>query len=549
MLKVNLAGPPHLELNGERVRFPFRKLEAMAYMLFDQGSMLRDRLCHLLWEDKPQASARKNLRNAVYVLRRILPQELVELDRDVVVLDPSGVELDLDLFDRFDRISDDDRDGLGREFLEGFELEGAPAFGEWLRERRREHARRFVSAARDLGEHLLGQGDFGGATRWFERAFQMDPLDEASARRLMELYHRSGWSAGPAEVFETLRSRLEGEYGLSPSAETVELYERIRSSRPTVRDFHAIAPMTPGGSPRRASGAYRPDLVWAVTGPSALDAAREELGGSDDPYVSFHYPSPSCHPLVSALRALKVDVRSLSSMDRAEEALVEAAGRLDARLLVHLRGPLGDPEAELLGRIVQARRLSRLGLLIASPLPEWLGGLEVDGPVEAHGMDPGVPTDPCSVMAAIAPEGATGEEMQSVPLGGELISQGDPMGRVWFAPRDARLRDRILAAAPEGLVSHLSRRALKVWLGRALLDHLDWAAWRMGAFHLGLAGDEEARMYCWAMEVRARLAMASRLSGCEVLLRPPSREEVEMAKEHLSRGGEVLLRIRRLVLD
>lgn len=43
-LYVRLLGLPRIVLDGEPVHFPFRKLEALALVVFDQGDVTRDRL-------------------------------------------------------------------------------------------------------------------------------------------------------------------------------------------------------------------------------------------------------------------------------------------------------------------------------------------------------------------------------------------------------------------------------------------------------------------------------------------------------------------------
>ena len=79
----------------------------------------RGLLADLLWSDRSEAQARASLRQELSVLRKALPQGLLNADRQAVWLDPSQVCLVR---------------GSG-EFLKGFDL-ASEGFEDWLRERR-----------------------------------------------------------------------------------------------------------------------------------------------------------------------------------------------------------------------------------------------------------------------------------------------------------------------------------------------------------------------------------------------------------------------------
>ncbi|MCX7828712.1 MAG: hypothetical protein N2315_05835 [Thermanaerothrix sp.] len=564
MLKVTLAGPASVELNGERVRFPFRKLEAMAYVLFDQSFVSRDRLCRLLWGDKDLPLARKNLRNAVYVLRRLLPPGMLSLQRDLVALEVPEGAVDLHMMDRFLEISDDDRDGLGREFLEGFDLE-EEEFRSWLAERRLEHRRRFTALAKELAAELLRRGDQAGATRWFERAFSMDPLDEAAARSLMELYHRSGWSAGPVEVFNTLKDRLARDYGIMPSPETVELFNRISASRRAFNDFHAIVPPMPAavlaGSPKVQRGGTEEAAVTCVAGPNAFDLAVRILsqeGGSVD---LIHLPSPSPNPLLSALEVLwrgelthRID--ALKGAETAEAVSEALARRAAGGVLVNLRDrPEGECCDFLSTLLAKASKGRGLRILVAAADPLWLSCC--DG-FEIINANQGSQTDwrlDSLWGVCLSPLGAVWEEIwaQDGQGGGHgelVVSCRDPLGGdLWLAPRDETLRRKALGIMPECERRRRAQGSLAFWLGRCLSNHLDVTAWEMGAFYGGLVGDALVEGYCSSMGVRARMAVEE----AGIADRPcgrgfPSEEEIRRARCFLRSCGPALERVKRLAL-
>ena len=74
---------------GDPIAFPTRKVRALlAYLAANQGrAQRRDKLAALLWEDRPQAQARADLRKSLSRLRQALPAAA----REVVLADAEQV--------------------------------------------------------------------------------------------------------------------------------------------------------------------------------------------------------------------------------------------------------------------------------------------------------------------------------------------------------------------------------------------------------------------------------------------------------------------------
>src|SRR6184192_3879365 len=95
VLRLNVLGPPEVLHNGSRLSFALRKAQALLLYLAVEGGMHpRSKLAALLWPDSEPADARKTLRNAITLLRRLVndaaaarrqllaEQELLGLDPD-----------------------------------------------------------------------------------------------------------------------------------------------------------------------------------------------------------------------------------------------------------------------------------------------------------------------------------------------------------------------------------------------------------------------------------------------------------------------------------
>lgn len=71
-LEVRFLGTPAILKDGEEVFFSYNKVNALVYYILVRGTVMRDELSGILWADKPDAVARKNLRNAIYEAKKNL---------------------------------------------------------------------------------------------------------------------------------------------------------------------------------------------------------------------------------------------------------------------------------------------------------------------------------------------------------------------------------------------------------------------------------------------------------------------------------------------
>lgn len=123
MLTLHLTGPFRATLNtGGLPDTLSRRGQAMLAYLATQPGMRAERglLADLLWADRAEEQARASLRQELAVLRKTLPDGVLEANRQMVWLDPARVTTN--------------RNGQG-EFLQGFDLPSEP-FEDWLRAER-----------------------------------------------------------------------------------------------------------------------------------------------------------------------------------------------------------------------------------------------------------------------------------------------------------------------------------------------------------------------------------------------------------------------------
>ena len=170
------------------------------------GAPSRQRIACTFWPESPESQARTNLRQALHNLRRALPDpdRWLALDgQSVRWLDDAPAFVDLVAFEA----AATQAEASG----ERPSLEGAVAlyagdllpgcYDEWIgpeRERLRQRCIVMLEQLATLAEH---DGDRVASLRSAERLLQLDPLHEASYRRLMRLHLEAGERARALRVY------------------------------------------------------------------------------------------------------------------------------------------------------------------------------------------------------------------------------------------------------------------------------------------------------------------------------------------------------------
>ena len=225
--------------NGRLAEIGTRKAEALlAFLACRPGDRhSRDRLAALLWSEGTDQGARHSLRQALASLRRTLPADVPPLraDRDIVVLEPAAVDVDVDVFEERSRSSDPSSLEAAVELyrgplLDGFSVHEDP-FEAWLKAERARLEDKAVLLLLRLAEV---SSDDERAERALRRAIEIDPLREAAYRQLIGRALRVGQFNAAIRCYRTCAEVLDRELGVAPEPQTTALYNeavaRIRGA-------------------------------------------------------------------------------------------------------------------------------------------------------------------------------------------------------------------------------------------------------------------------------------------------------------------------------
>lgn len=206
----------------------------------------RPQLAALLWPDRPESSARANLRAVLSKLRTALQERsakapyLIANRQTIQFNRTSDYCLDVTDFDRSIKVERDTLDAgsvmqleqavtLYRgPFLDSFFLDGCAEFEEWLLLTRERLQRQMLGALHLLAEYFERNGDYAQARHYAERQIEIDPFQERAHQQIMRLFAANGQRSQALAHYNACQRILATELGIEPSDETVTLAKVIR---------------------------------------------------------------------------------------------------------------------------------------------------------------------------------------------------------------------------------------------------------------------------------------------------------------------------------
>jgi DNA-binding SARP family transcriptional activator/tetratricopeptide (TPR) repeat protein len=242
-IRVALLGGFTLSSPAGPHRLESAKTEALlAYLVLAPGSHARAKLQGLLWPDQAEERAARNLRHALWDIRRVFAAagaSVLAADRTRVRFEPHpDVIVDArELLAVHEALRGGNKPTprlaieelvLG-ELLDGVFLGDAPEIEQWLLAERELLRAVACDVLRALVERHRQEGDMTSALAQARMLVTLDPWREEAHRTVMELLTHAGEPAAALAQFEECRRVLAEQLQTTPTADTVRLAERIRA--------------------------------------------------------------------------------------------------------------------------------------------------------------------------------------------------------------------------------------------------------------------------------------------------------------------------------
>lgn len=241
--RVEMLGAFQARTHGQTVsRFRTRKVGALlAYLaLYSKRVHTRDEIAALLWPDADEAESRRNFRQALYSLRKVLePPSLptgsvLEVKQAWVSLNANAVSTDVEeMSELADRAKDagsaEDRLELLKQAVGLYKGELLPGYHElWVMNERFRMEDVLLSSLRAATEVCDELGRPDEAIQFIRLALEKEPLDEAWHKSLMRHYLAFDRPESALKHYDRLAQLLKEELDAVPDAELQSLVEQAR---------------------------------------------------------------------------------------------------------------------------------------------------------------------------------------------------------------------------------------------------------------------------------------------------------------------------------
>jgi len=226
-IKLNLFGVPKIILSGEPIEFPFRKAEAIFYYLAIQKRVTRDELVNLFWSELKEETAKKNLRNALYQIKKTLGDEVLYTPKRSIVELSGELEVELDVTDL---LEDKHLEVYTGPFLQGYSVKNAENFDDWVMNYREFCRERFTELAYDQVDEI-SHNNVNELIHTMQIVIKVDPYDERAYRLIMQAYADSGHTNKAFKIFQSLKTLLNEDLGVEPDTETKRVFEKLAMQR------------------------------------------------------------------------------------------------------------------------------------------------------------------------------------------------------------------------------------------------------------------------------------------------------------------------------
>ncbi|MEM7272206.1 MAG: AAA family ATPase [Actinomycetota bacterium] len=228
---------------------PPQAVSLLSYLIVNRDRpQTRNLLAGRFWPELPDDRAKRRLSNSLWQIKKAatdagMPELLDTTPSAVQVRDRFAVEVDAEDFER--QLADFDRELRTRQLrgvladrlaevvnaYPGDFLDGH--YDDWIDPIRDRIKDRYHTALVQLIQLYKSRSQYDTALRFATTLVKQAPLREDLHREVMRLHALLGQTPAAERQFAVCARVLKAELGVEPSAETVELIERIRTDAPS----------------------------------------------------------------------------------------------------------------------------------------------------------------------------------------------------------------------------------------------------------------------------------------------------------------------------
>ncbi|HYE83848.1 MAG TPA: AAA family ATPase [Clostridia bacterium] len=236
-IRCKFFGTPEVFKDGERIIFPYKKAEALFYYLVLKKQCFRDILVEMLWGSVEEETAKKSLRNAMYIVNKTFEGNvLVSPKRAIIMLNPEiTFESDVDVFFKDDSCTS--IEAYEGEYLEGFLVKDADSFDKWIFSVRNQYRDLYITKLHKQIKKCIKEKKLTEVELFCKNLIAVDEFNEKAYRILMNAYRRMGLYEKSIDVYNELTKLLKKELSITPDQRTNELFGEIVKEKAARQTF------------------------------------------------------------------------------------------------------------------------------------------------------------------------------------------------------------------------------------------------------------------------------------------------------------------------
>lgn len=252
-IEIQLIGNPKIKVNGVEsfTRMSKRLLGLIFFLAANkEKAVSKSRLCELFWYDMDDESARANLRQALFLIKKQINEDEAcegeELSLIISEVNACKINSDIDVWvdmAEFRKAMENagTADNLEEKikyyvkaldlctgiFLDDFYIKGNSVFEEWIILERENQNRLLEQACRSLAAAYQESGDLDQAIFYLKKLLDIDPLLEDVHLQLMKAYCKNKERGKAISQFQQCVKILSKELNIGPMQELRNFYDSI----------------------------------------------------------------------------------------------------------------------------------------------------------------------------------------------------------------------------------------------------------------------------------------------------------------------------------
>lgn len=218
---------PSVTVDGEKKVFPYRKVEGLFYYICVKKRITRDEAIGVFWADCEEAGARKNLRDALYHIKKMIGHDMIQMEGNVFISVNPKIRLIVDT----DGVKEHILERYEGEFLNFFYIKNCLEFEMWMEDYRRELRELYIRETESEIQSAIEKGDADTAVFYSGKLLDQLHLDEEFYRKVLKFLIQEAEYSRAIRLYQRLTEVLKKDLEEEPEEETKALLEKLLKIR------------------------------------------------------------------------------------------------------------------------------------------------------------------------------------------------------------------------------------------------------------------------------------------------------------------------------